>query len=63
MNIFWNSCEGEPRFCTCCDVQIDNGYGGDGVEVEGYTECLDCLTDDPEIAAELKETHPDLFTS
>ena len=43
-----------------CDQQIDNGYG---VEVEGYTECLDCLTDDPETETELRETHPHLFTS
>ena len=60
MNIFWNFTESEPRFCTMCDQQIDNEYG---VEVEGYTECLDCLTDDPETETELRETHPHLFTS
>ena len=50
--------EGEPRFCPICDGQIDNGYGGEGVEVDGYSECFDCLLDDPEIVDELKETPP-----
>ena len=55
--------EGHPVDCTMCGGQIDNGYGGELVEVNGYSECLDCLiSEDEEIADELKETHPHLFT-
>ena len=53
--------EGEPCFCRLCEGQIDNGYGGELTEVDGYSECFDCLIEDPEIEAELRETHPHLF--
>ena len=53
--------EGYPVDCTMCGGQIDNGYGGELIEVDGFSECLDCLMGDPEIADELRETHPHLF--
>ena len=55
--------EGHPVDCTMCGGQIDNGYGGELVDsMKSFSECLDCLLDDTEIADELKETHPHLFT-
>ena len=50
-----------PRECPMCGEYFDNSETL--TEVDGYSECLDCLKDDPEILAELKETHPHLFSA
>ena len=50
---------GVPRQCPCCG----NYFHEDGrlIEVDGYRECFDCLVDDPEIKADLRISHPELF--
>ena len=47
------------RQCRLCTGYFDES--GLLIEVSGYSECFDCLRDDPEIAAELQRSHPNLF--
>ena len=52
-----------PRECSCCGAYFDTESATPVViEVDDYSECLDCLKTDPEILAELKVTHPHLFS-